>query len=121
MLLLLLLHEPPEGEALNDIDDPVQTLPGPTILPGNGFTVATALALQPVDAALNTIVTVPVDTPVNIPPDPIVAMPVLLLLQVPLPLPALNIAELAGHTLSEPVIVGSAFTVTVAVVEQPVV
>ena len=46
--VLLLLHVPPVGASLNVIVDPEQTLLGPEIFPGNGFTVIVVAAIQPV-------------------------------------------------------------------------
>jgi len=120
-LLLLLVHVPPNGDELSDTACPVHTVPGPAIAPGAGLTVATTLALHPVVEDANVTVTVPLVTPVSIPVEPIVAILVLLLVHTPLPAPALKALVPFGHTFSMPVITGSAFTVTVAVVKQPVV
>ena len=67
------------------------------------------------------IVLVPTDTGETVPvPEPIVAIPVLLLLQVPPP-PSLNVVVDPRHTVVVPLMAdGSAFTVTTVVAVHPV-
>src|ERR1043166_4771101 len=65
---------------------------------------------------------VPADTPVTTPVvEPIVATPVLLLLQVPPPVPSLNVVVAPWQILVTPVIGrGDGYTVTVMAAAQPV-
>jgi hypothetical protein len=120
--VLLLLHVPPPA-SLNEVVIPEHTLSAPSIAVGNGLTVNTAVAIQPVGnvCVMVTVVAVatvpPVTTPVV---DPIAATVVLLLLQVPPPA-SLSVVVKPEHTASVPSIaVGNGFTVTIAVIIQVV-
>jgi hypothetical protein len=54
--------------------------------PGNAFTVSTRVAMQPVEFSLNVIMAVPAEAPEHMPVvEPMVAMEISLLLQVPAP------------------------------------
>lgn len=121
MAVLLLLHMPPEGASLSEINEPAQTDDAPEIAPGNGSTVIKKVATQPVGSVYLIVVT-PVDTPVTIPlPDPIVATPVLLLDHVPPGEPSVSVKGNPVHAIGEPEMAsGSGLTVTVIMAKQPV-
>lgn len=92
----------------------------PVIAEGNGFTVTTVVAEQPV-AARYVIVAVPAESPETIPLVPIVAVAGVLLLHVPPTVPSLNAVVEPSQTLVVPVITaGEACTVTVTLWLQPV-
>jgi hypothetical protein len=92
----------------------------PLIADGNGFTVTTALAWQPVDN-IYVILEVPEATPVTTPlPVPIVAMAVLPLLQLPLP-ELVSVVVEPVQTSELPLIAdGNGFTVATIIAWQPV-
>lgn len=85
------------------------------------MTVTTAVVWHPVDNT-KMIVDVPADTPVTIPVvPPINATPVALLLQVPGALASVSGVVSPAHTSNVPLIrAGNGFTVTIAVIIQPV-
>jgi hypothetical protein len=117
--LLLLVHVPPVvGD--NVIVLPTQTAAGAATT-GRGFTVtAVVVLLQPVDVRVYVNVTVPSDTPVTTPAFVTVATAGLLLTQVP-SVEGVKLIVLPTQTAAGAVTIGSAFTVTFAVVlEQPV-
>jgi hypothetical protein len=123
----LLLHVVPVVVVLNVVVLPTHTLSTPVIAPGNGFTVSGAVALQPLGASMYDIVATDgtaTDPPVTIPvPIPIVAVVVGLLNHVPVPgvLPSVTVAPSQIPPAGIPVIaVGVWFTVSTAVVVQPV-
>ena len=110
--------------SLNVVVDPVHTLSVPSIAVGNGFTVNIAVAIQPVPvvyvivAVLVVATTPPVTMPVV---DPTLAIPVALLLQIPPPAASVKVVVNPEQTASVPSIaVGNGFTVTTAVMMQPV-
>ena len=122
MLVALLLHVPPLIGLLSVVLPPMHIWVVPVIAGDGGVTVITPVTAQPVPVILYVIVVVPAVTPVTIPVDePIVAIPVLLLLQVP-PVVALLIVTVPPiHTALPPVIAaGNGLTVTVLVVAHPV-
>src|SRR3954470_14189914 len=106
---------------------PAQKVPLPDTVKavGNGYTVSTAVATQ-VPPAEYVIVVVPASTPPATPVvAPTVATSVLLLLQVPVPLPSTSGIVEFTHTTSGPVGIvvigpGAAFTVTTAMRVQKV-
>lgn len=122
--ILLLLHVPPTGVEFNVVVYPIHTFIVPVIVVGKGLTVTIAYALQPV-AKLYVIVAVPVVNtapPVTSPVvDPILAITVALLLQIPPVGTSLNEVVRPAHTERVPLMAeGNAYTVTVAVIIQPV-
>ena len=91
----------------------------PLIAAGKGFTVTIVVALQlaPIE---NVIIVVPAAMPLTIPVDPMVAMVIALLLQLPPP-PSLRAVVSPVQTWVVPAIVpGVEFTVIVLVVVHPV-
>ncbi len=88
---------------------------------GSGLTVIVFALKQPV-LIVYLITDVPALIPVTIPEDdPIVATPVLVLVQVPPIVVLLAVIDNPTQTLAGPVIVaGSGFTVTIVVVKHPV-
>jgi hypothetical protein len=112
--ILLLLQVPPVVPSLNVVVKPTQTDAIPVIAAGTGFTVTTAVCLQPVDN-VQVIVDVPELTPLTTPDEePTVATDVVLLLHVA-PEPPLSVVVLPAHTVNVPVITGTGLTVTTAV------
>jgi hypothetical protein len=119
--VLELLHEPPVVALDRLVVPPIHTLAVPVIAAGAVLTVTSAEALQPVPAVVNDIIVVPLATPFTMPlVRPTVATLVLLLLHVPEAV-LVKVTEEPRHTLSEPMIPdGSALTVTIVDLEQPV-
>ena len=119
--LLLLCHIPPALASLKNNTVPAQASELPTIAPGNGLTVTSAFAIQPV-ATLYVMIVVPEDKLVRRAVDePIVATAVLLLLQCPPVVTSLNAAVRPAQSTSGPVIfAGTGFTVTSVVFRHPV-
>ena len=93
------------------------------IVAGNGFTVTTAVVIQPVDTNLYVIIAVP-DAPVpSTTPvvDPTLAVPGALLLHVPTVVISLNVVDSPEHTDIVPVMfAGNELIVIIEVVMQPV-
>jgi hypothetical protein len=117
---LLLLHTPPEVGCVRVRVWPSQTESVPTMADGAGVTVTTTVDRQPAVNAY-VMVAVPGATPVTTPVvRPTVAMPVLLLVQVP-PVDAfVSVIVEATQTLVGPTMGAAAFTtVTTMVTEQP--
>jgi hypothetical protein len=96
---------------------PTHVLAVPVMLTGAGITVTTLVAIQPVDRRY-VMVLVPAATPLTVPvPDPTVAIPVVLLLQVPPPVALARVELAAWQTNVVPVIeAGNGLTVTTVVV-----
>ena len=117
---LVVLHVPPAGESLNVTDEFTQTCTPAVIAAGSGATVTIAVAIHPLPF-VKVIIAVPAATPVTMPlTGSIVATPVLPLVQLPLPDASLNDVLASGQTSIVPSIAeGSGFTVTTAVVIQP--
>ena len=119
--VMLLLHVPPAGVPLRVVVLLTHTASVPLIAVGSGFTVTTAVARQPVESVYD-ISEVPAATPVITPAASMVATAGVPLLQVPPVLTVLAVVVWFTHTVRVPVIAdGSGFTVTTAVVGQPVV
>jgi len=118
--VLLLLHAPPDVAELSELLLPAQMLVVPVMEAGVLFTVNVVVAIQL--PMLYVIVAVPALAPVAVPVDePIVATPVLLLLQVPPLTELVSVALLPTQTdIVPPIDAGDPFTVTIAVVAQPV-
>jgi hypothetical protein len=117
---LPLVHEPPDTESARVIAAPAQTTIGPEMPEGNGFTVSGLVAMQ-VEPSEKVMVVTPAATPVTIPADPTVAIPVLLLLHIPPPA-SLKVVVEPIHTCVTPVIgEGDEFTDKVVCMAQPVV
>ena len=116
--VLPLIHVPPGTPSDNVVVPVEQTLDEPLIA-GAEFTVTIEVAIQPpVPVGINVIVAVPPDTPVTTPPVPTEAIPVLLLLQAPVPDDSDSVEP--GHIAPLlPVMPGAGVIVTVVVVIQP--
>lgn len=113
-------HVPPVAH-VNVIELPAHTVPGPNIGAVTGLTVTGFTAEHPAPIEY-VIFTVPAVTPVTIPvPDPTVAIPVALLLQVPPGVRSLSVIVAPIQTWLSPVIgFGEELTFTVTVEKQPV-
>lgn len=118
---LLLVQVPPPA-SLKVVVAPGQMASVPEIAPGAGSTVTVLVVVQPVTGNVYVIIVtppagaMPVTRPV---PAPMVAIPGLLLVQVPPP-PSLNVVVDPGHTSAVPVMLpGDGLTVTVAFTVQP--
>ena len=119
---LLLLQVPPPVRSVNAVVKPAHTDNVPVIPTGTGFTVTTAVVIQPVPIVYVMVavpaVAPPVTTPVE---EPIVAVPVALLPHVPPVGVSLNVVVAPEHSTIVPVIgTGNVFTVTIVVVIHPV-
>ena len=110
-LVLPLDQVPPPVASLRVVVKPLQTVAIPVMDEGNGFTVTTFVAIQPV-ARVYVIVELPDDTPVTSPVDkPTVAIAVLPLVHVPPPA-SLKDAVNPAQTTAVPVMDdGNGFTV----------
>src|SRR5437763_776971 len=98
--VVLLIHVPPAIASVKLVVDPVQTSSEPAIAAGNGFTVKTAVALQPVESVY-AIVDVPASKPVATPlDDPIVATVVVPLVHVPPAVASVKLVVNPAQTLS---------------------
>jgi hypothetical protein len=116
------LQDPPAVALVAVAVEPTQVARPPPIGSGNGFTVTTIVLTQPVGSVYD-IIAVPVAMPVTIPvEDPMVAINVLPLAQVPPPGLPLSVVVEPTQTLALglAIIVGNGFTVTTAVMRQPV-
>jgi hypothetical protein len=119
-VVLLLVHKPPPVPLLSVVVTPLlHTVKVPVITPGNGLTVTTVVALQPVPK-LYDIVALPATAPVTMPVEPIAAMAELLLLHVPPEGVPLKVVVAPEHTTLVPVTDGVATTVTSRVLVHPV-
>ena len=122
ILVSVLLHIPPPVRSISVVVAPGQTVYVPRIAPAvrNGLTVTTVVAIQPVDN-VKVIVAVPVPGPPVTKPEPLtVAIPGALVPHVPPPA-SVNAVVRPTQTNVVPVIAeGNGFTVTTAVVRQPV-
>ena len=117
--VLLLLHVPPVTPALKDkvvVEVPHKTNVLPEIT-GVALSVTTCVVVQPEPAVVYVIVLVPGAAPVIVPELEPTVTKVLLLLQVPPVIPALNpnVVVEAPHTINVPLIVALPFTVITAV------
>lgn len=115
-----LLQEPPVVTSATMVVEPAQSTVDPLIAKGVGLTVRVVAVLQP--ASVYSMVEVPAPTPVIIPvADVEVAMLVVALLHVPPVIPSPNVIVEPAQTTAVPVIAdGTVFTVTIAVLAQPV-
>ena len=115
---LLLIHTPPLMLLVSVVVAPEHILVAP-LIGADAFTVITAVAAQPAGVRY-VIVTLPPAIPDNTPvAEPIVATPVLLLLQVPPPIPLIRAVVAPTHTLLAPVIADKALTVIPTLALQP--
>ena len=117
MALLLVTQVPPEA-GVTLVVPPIHTVPGPPRV-GSASTVNDTVLLQPVAVFVKVSVTAPAETPVTTPSFVTVALPVLLLLQVP-PVDGVTLAVAPIQTEVAPPKVGSALTVKALVLLQPV-
>lgn len=117
--VLLLAHVPPPASA-KVVDEPLQIVVIPVILPGTGMTVTVLIVQQVVLPCAHVMIAVPPDIPVTIPEeDPTVAIEVLLLLHVPVPGPSVRLVVKPTQRTGAPVIAdGNGLTVTVAYTGQ---
>ena len=115
--VLLLLQRPPPAPLVNVVVWPTQVCSMPPIAVGAVFTVTIVVAVQPVPNVY-VIVAVPGATPKVIPvEDPMVATPVVLLLQVPPP-GQVSVPVVPTHMPVGPVIADTAVTVILRVTWQ---
>jgi hypothetical protein len=113
-------HVPPVAASNNAADEPTHTIGAPVIAGGGGNTVINLVAVQPAPNEY-VIVAKPGDTPHTWPVAFTVATPVLLLLQLPPVVASVSTVHDPTHTLPDPEIpAGGAFTVNIALTEQPV-
>jgi hypothetical protein len=120
-VVLPLVQLPPASASLNVVIDPAHTASVPAMADGNGLTVTTACAMQPVAVLVKVMIAVPADIPEKRPVDPTVAVLVLSLVQVPGILTSDKIVDEPAHKVLIPVIAaGNGFTVTALVALQPV-
>jgi len=118
IVVLLLLQVPVVVASVSVVVKPEHTDKVPEMLTGVGLTVTTAEVTQPVDKVYQTVSS-PTDTPVTSPVPDIVALG-LLMLHVPPPA-SVSAVVAPTHTVKVPEIAeGNAYTVTTAVVWQPV-
>ena len=119
--VLLLLHVPPVAPSFRFVVRPTQTTAVPDIAGGNGLTVTTVVAAQPVDKIYEMVAVPPVPTPVTDPVAvPTVATPVFPLLHVPPVVPSIKVVAEPEQTFVVPAISdGNELTVTLAVTAHP--
>lgn len=119
---VLLTQVPTPEASVNVADVPGHTESAPPMPAGNGFTVSTAVAEQPVAVTVNVIVVVPAATPPTVPvAAPIVAVAGVLLTHVPAPDASVNVVDVPGHTESvPPMAAAERFTVSTFVAVHPV-
>ena len=116
---LLAVQVPPGDVSPNVVVKPIQTLVTPVIAAGSGLTVIGLVTKQP-PGNVYVMVAVPAVTPVTSPVEMTVAFPELLVQVPPAGVLPSEVIE-PTHTLAIPVIaVGTGFTVTGAVIIQPV-
>lgn len=118
---LPLVHVPVVLASVRFVVSPTHTCSVPVMTGGAGVTVTIVVAVQPVPA-VNVIVAVPPATPVTIPePVPTVAMVVFAVFHVPGDEASLRVMLDNGQTNDVPEMAGgNGFTVTMAIVVQPV-
>jgi hypothetical protein len=103
----------------NGVVVPTHTIGLPVFAGSVGFTVTTAVRIQP-EVLVYVITAVPVPTPVTTPPGVIVATAVLPLLQLQPAVVELSVVEVPRQIPKVPVIgAGSGLTVTEATLAQP--
>ena len=120
--VLFELQVPPEDELYSGLVLLTQTVFAPVIDPGNGFTETNLVAKHPVELRIYETVDVPADSPVTIPvAEPILAIAVNELVQVPPEVALVNVVLAPAQTAEDPAIAaGEELTVIVAVEVQPV-
>ena len=119
--VLLLVHVPPGVESLRSVVELGQIFMMPEIIAGNGLIVAIAVAIHPA-GVVYVILVVPADIPVTIPePEPISAMVVSPLVQIPPAVSSVNVPVKPTQMSTVPVIAaGNEFIETRVVAVQPV-
>lgn len=120
--VLLLIHVPPVALLLNGVHWPSQALSVPPMLPGNAYTVTTAVVRQVVVDDVKVMVAVPAPMPVTVPPEEMMATEVGDALQVPPPAVLfVNVVVLPTQVVRVPPIAdGRSLTVTTVLRTQPV-
>jgi hypothetical protein len=114
------VHVPPVGVEERVVVEPEHTVVAPVIAPGFALTVTTNVAGQP-RSDVNVITDVPAATPVTSPVEVTVAFAGVPEVHEPADA-SLRLVVAPTHTAAVPVIAGgSALTVTIVEVEQPVV
>jgi hypothetical protein len=119
IVALLLIHEPPAVASARVVVVPGHKVSVPVIADGNGSTVLTEVAIQPVPNEY-VIITVPALTPVSTPVLLTVAIVASLLLHAPPGVAVVSVTVKPTHTLAVDGAPGSVFTVTITQREQPV-
>jgi hypothetical protein len=121
MVVLLEDHVPPVTISLKVTEDKLHTTAGP-VIGSSESTVTSTVAIQPVLVTTKVVIAVPALMPVITPvEEPIVATVVVPLTHVPPPVASVTVIVLPTQTVVLPAMVsGSAFTVSVLVMIQPV-
>jgi len=119
-IVVLLLNQVPPGAAFIRVAVcPRHSSSVPEIVEGRGFIVTVAVVKQPA-GSVYVIVAMPALIPVTTPVEPIVAIPVLLLLHVPPVLASVSVVVCPLHICCVPEIVdGEGLTVTSVALMQP--
>ena len=121
---LVLDHVPPPVASVRAVTEPTHTCGVPVIATGVVLTVICIVAIQPAPKLYVITATPPPAalTPVTMPvPAPTVAVPVALLVHAPPLVASVRVMEDPSQTVEGPEIaVGDGFTVTMAVIRQPV-
>ena len=118
---LLLLHVPPAALSEKVTLLPVHTLSGPFIALGAVFTVTVVVMVQPVEVMYSIVEvpgTIPVTTPVD---EPIVAVEMLLLVQVPPAVESVTVVVPPGQTILDPSIAGAAHPIGICPISLPLI
>ncbi len=120
LLVLPLIHVPPDDVLLSVVFEPTQTDTSPVIAGGAEFTVTIVVRAHELEIVY-VIIVVPVVTGDTTPDDEIVATPGVLLVHVPPEGEDESVVLPAVHRANDPLITaGMLFTVTSAVTRQPV-
>jgi hypothetical protein len=115
----VVLHTPPATVFVSVTDAPAQTVAGPPIAAGNGFTVTVAVVLHP--PAVYIMTAVPAATPFTVPVEVTVAVPVAPLPHVPPVVVEESVVVPVAQRPIVPVMAdGDACTVILLVTVQPV-
>ena len=115
--VLLLLQVPPEAASVKVVPEPIHTpLDAPDIADGDGITVTTAVAVQPVALTRYIMVVVPGMSAETLPDISIVATDAVVLVHVPPGVASANVTEDPVHTLNVPVTASTELTLIVAVI-----
>ena len=115
---LLLIHTPPPMESLKVVVSFAHTADGPIMAVGERLTVIVVLALQPANDVY-VITVVPVATPKTLPAKTVATVVTELTHVPPIGL-SLSVIIAPTHSAVGPVMIGIGFTVTIAVLAQPV-